>query len=115
MRKIPDNIDVFHARLNQVIEDSNINVAELEKMGVVSKTAIYNYRYTTRLPNSLVLARLSVYFNVSADWLLGLTNIKFRHLPCWIYDDGKYVCSDCGCMGKNTYSYCPNCGKMMDI
>lgn len=69
-------MDAFARQLKELREMSGLNQAQLaEKLGV-SRGSISFYENGDRIPDIEFLYRMSRYFSVSADWLLGLTNLS---------------------------------------
>ena len=68
--------DIFGDRLAEVMNDIRVSGAQLANDGVCNKDAVASYRRNERLPNGRTLLYLCSYLNVSADWLLGLSNEK---------------------------------------
>lgn len=65
-------------RIRDCYEKSPYNQTEIaEKIGVERK-ALNSYMNGRSQPNALGIARMAVLFNVSADWLLGLTSDPIR-------------------------------------
>jgi len=66
-----------YSRVKPLADKRGLSIKELgEKFGI-SDAAIY--RWQKHNPNSEIVAKLSEYFNVSSDYLLGLTDDP--HLP----------------------------------
>lgn len=63
-------------RLRQIRMEKELSQAEVAKMLGVSQQAVANYETGLRQPDTLTLTKLAQIFNVSTDWLLGLTNLK---------------------------------------
>lgn len=114
MAKPVDNIDIFCERLAEVLGDKHVHKLELERANVVSAPTLRRYLSGEAMPNALVLAKLASYLEVSADYLLGLSSKKSLP-PRWIFDADGPVCSYCGSSGNTWYSFCPTCGKEMNV
>lgn len=69
-------IDIFTQRLTQAIEDEGIVQAQMTEDGVVCFPALSRYKAGYCYPSMPTLLAMCEYLNVSADWLLGLTNEK---------------------------------------
>ena len=50
------------------------------RMGVAQST-LRRYALGERVPSIDMLAQVASFFNVSADWLIGLSSFKFRNSP----------------------------------
>ena len=69
----------FGDRLKILRDEKSITQKELGKILNVSDRVIGYYETNNRFPNDeTVLRNISEYFNVSVDWLLGLSNSKTR-------------------------------------
>lgn len=64
---------MFYERINMLINASGKTCSELSKAWGISRSAIFAYKGGDTAPNATVLMRICEYFNVSADWLLGLS------------------------------------------
>lgn len=72
-------------RLNYLLGRSKTTAAALARALGVSRQAVSMYTVGTTMPNAEKLCAIADYFNVSADWLLGRTDIQE------IYDGGKHM------------------------
>ena len=70
------NPDVFAKRFKEVMLEQGLSKSRLETDGVCQSETTLSYFRGERLPNSRTLACICSYLNVSADYLLGLTNEK---------------------------------------
>lgn len=114
MAKPVEDIDIFPERLAEAIGDKRVHKMNLQHADVVSAPTLRRYLSGDAMPNALVLARLASYLEISSDYLLGLSSIKTLP-PRWIFYDGEAICSNCGNRGNTWYSYCPTCGKAMNV
>lgn len=55
---------------------ANMSQEELAKLLGISRSAISSYENGTRSPNHDILIKIATIFNVSTDYLLGLSEIK---------------------------------------
>lgn len=62
-------------RLKELREQKNLTQAQLSKLLNISASTIGMYEQGRRFPDENLLKHISQYFNVSIDYLLGLTNI----------------------------------------
>lgn len=76
-RIVKDKYKVFSERLCQLIEEKGITQNQLAETIGKTRQTINGYTLGNTAPDSDTLIELSNYFNVSADYLLGLTK-----LPC---------------------------------
>lgn len=67
-------MDQFGTILSALRRSHNLSQAELGKIIYVSGATISNYENNTHLPDVPKLVSLANYFNVSRDYLLGLSN-----------------------------------------
>ncbi len=65
-------MDIFVARLNKLLEENKITKYKLAKDINVSKQTVLFWCDGTNEPKISYLKSLAVYFDVSADYLLGL-------------------------------------------
>lgn len=63
-------------RLRELREQRGISQKELGQMFDVKQNTISNWENGTRDPDTTTLAKLADFFDVSLDYLLGLTDIK---------------------------------------
>lgn len=66
----------FGGRLFALREENNINKTKLAKILNMSRSMITMYESGERMPSIEVLLKISDYFSVSIDWLLGRTENK---------------------------------------
>lgn len=71
------DFDLFCVRFNQLIEEKGISQLELSKAMNLSQPVISKLKkHTGQAPSADTIYLIAKYFNVSTDWLLGLTNIR---------------------------------------
>lgn len=63
-------------RIKELRMEKNIKQEDLARELSVSKSAIGMYERNEREPNNEITLKLSEFFNVSTDYLLGKTNIR---------------------------------------
>ena len=68
--------ETFAARLECMRKRKNISLAKLAKEIGVTRASLNRYEIANRTPNIEVLYKLAQYFNVSSDYLIGLTDCK---------------------------------------
>ena len=66
----------FTGRLNKLLQDSNLTREEFAKRCQVSGSALTNYLNGSRTPDAAKLKPICEEFSVSADWLLGLSDVR---------------------------------------
>lgn len=64
----------FRDRLNSLIERRKLTDAQCKMIFKISDKALYNARTHGKHPTPLVLKRMAEFFNVSENYLLGLTD-----------------------------------------
>ena len=70
------NVEVFSYRLTVLLDESNMKQIDLAKKIGTSNVTICRYLNGERIPRLDVVSRIANVFNVSLDYLLGLTNDK---------------------------------------
>lgn len=68
--------DIFVVRLNKIIDELDVSMGEISVDIGCGRDIVASYIRGDRMPNSRTLMNLCRYLNVSADWLLGLSNEK---------------------------------------
>ena len=107
--------NIIKDRIKELFKNKEIRDAYLEQDGIVSANSINSYCRGETYPNSRTLQSICSYFGVSADWVLGLSDI--RSLPFgWMWDEISEVwaCPYCYGTGEPHFAYCPNCGKQVN-
>ncbi len=69
----------FGSRLKELRIERGSSQKEVADDIAISTTAISQYESNSRFPNEETLKRLCMYYNISSDYLLGLTDAK--HAP----------------------------------
>ena len=84
---------IFAGRLKRLREDNGYTLEQLAKVlrDKYNIGATYgslgNYERATRIPNFFILSKLSEFFDVSSDFLIGLTDVKnARVIQTTIFD-----------------------------
>ena len=70
--------DTFGERLNMVLYEQKITQAELDKRTGIGRANISRYVCNKQMPTVDSLISICKTLNVSADWLLGLSDRKER-------------------------------------
>lgn len=83
-------IDEFSSKLKLLRKEKNLQQGELAKELGVSRGSISFYENGDRVPDIEFLSKASAYFDVSADWLLGLSDVRS------VESDVKIGCSVTG-------------------
>ena len=68
--------DIFQRRLSEVMNEAGISNSRFETDGVCIRESAASYKRGERMPSSRCLLYICNYLNVSADWLLGLSDEK---------------------------------------
>lgn len=77
MKNNHNKIDLTIAkRLEQIMIERQIYPAQVAKITGIKRTVIYAYVDGTHQPTAFNIKRLAIGLNVSADWLLGITDDK---------------------------------------
>ena len=66
----------FSNRLTELLEDNNLTQIQLAKKIGISNVTISRYFTGERNPRIDVITKIASFFNVSVDYLLGLSDIK---------------------------------------
>lgn len=69
----------FGSRLKEIRIENNISQKQVARDIGISTTTISQYESDSRFPNESMLKRLCLYYKISSDYLLGLTDTK--HVP----------------------------------
>lgn len=67
-------MDIFTSRFNGLIKENNIKQAELADILKVSRQCINDYVKGRNYPSLPVIVDICKYFDVSADYLLGISD-----------------------------------------
>lgn len=80
-------------RLKKLREDRNMTQIELGKVFNISHSTINRYENGLRQPDNETLISMANYFNVSVDYLLGLSNVRSSsdHISDAIKDDQELL------------------------
>ena len=77
----------FSTRLENLLEERNLTQRKLATELHIAPSTLNGYLRRGREPDFDTLIRLAEYFEVSTDYLLGVTNIRRPSLPPECYDD----------------------------
>ncbi|MCI8621068.1 MAG: helix-turn-helix transcriptional regulator [Clostridia bacterium] len=69
----------FNERLRELREDSNLTQKNLAKELMIDQRSLSFYEIGKYEPNLDTLSKIVLFFNVSADYLLGLTDNKIPY------------------------------------
>ena len=70
------NLEKFSYRLTVLLDENNMKQTELARKVGISNVTICRYLTAERLPRLDVVIKIASLFNVSVDYLLGLSNDK---------------------------------------
>ncbi len=70
------DIEKFNYRLIVLMEDFNMNQTDLSKKIGISNVTISRYLSGDRIPRLDVITKIAAIFNVSIDYLLGISDAK---------------------------------------
>ena len=68
----------FACKFNELLSDKNIEQAQFADDNKMSKSVISDYRHGKTEPKISALRIVADYFKVSADYMLGISNVKSR-------------------------------------
>lgn len=69
-------MSILGKRIKSLREDRRLNQVELSKMLNISNTTLSQYETGQRVPSDEVKIKISKIFDVSLDYLLGVTDVK---------------------------------------
>ncbi len=67
---------LFSERFKALREEKGLTQEELSKILGVGRSTIAGYETKSKQPNYELLNKISIFFDVSTDYLLGLTDVK---------------------------------------
>lgn len=76
----------FKENLTALIESRGITYVDLSAETNMAPTTLHRYVSGSRTPDLSNLVRLADYFNVSLDWLLGLSGERYNIMPQELQD-----------------------------
>ncbi|PKM94758.1 MAG: hypothetical protein CVU84_09605 [Firmicutes bacterium HGW-Firmicutes-1] len=77
-------MEKFGVRLKSLRKEHKLRQKDLAQALGLAQTTIANYEMNIRFPNEEILKKLSEYFNVSYDYLLGRNNLFYEVKPPFI-------------------------------
>lgn len=69
-------MNTFAERIKILMEENNLNYVQMAKKTGISKSVIRDWATEGHYPNSFNLMIVAEVFNVSCDWLLGMSNFR---------------------------------------
>ena len=77
----------FGTRLENLLEERNISQKQLSKELHIAPSTLNGYLRRNREPDFTTLTDLATYFDVSTDYLLGITNLRLPSTPTDDYNN----------------------------
>lgn len=76
-------------KIREIVLEKDVDITLIAKQMGISRSLFYSYMYYDITPNAVNLMKIAKQFNVSADWLLGLSDIKQRktNIDNWIEEE----------------------------
>lgn len=106
--------DIFAKRLGAILKEKGIAKTTLEKDGIININTLYSYLAGEIMPSARILQSLCSYVGVSADYLLGISNVK-DPVKSWVFIKGMWCCPYCNEAGEPGNRFCPNCGRRLNV
>lgn len=69
--------ECFSIRLKEVMRQNEVSQTALAKILNVQPATISRYTLGIRIPTVVVVVQIADYFNVSVDYLLGISDVKY--------------------------------------
>ncbi len=77
----------FSTRLENLLEERNISQKQLSTELHIAPSTLNGYLRREREPDFTTLIKLATFFEVSTDYLLGITNVRCPATPTDYYND----------------------------
>lgn len=77
---------IFQSRLKALMESRGLNIKALADDVNITTAALSRYLSGNRTPDLRYVVKLSEYFGVSIDWILGINGDRYEVLPQEIQD-----------------------------
>ena len=75
-------------RIREVILENDVDLTVISKRLGITRSLLWAYMYNDTTPNATNLMKIASGFSVSADWLLGLSDVKRIKGPAnWINEE----------------------------
>ena len=75
-KAVTDDFKVFPERLSELMKERNVTQEELAHELGIKRQTVSLYKNGQSTPDAAKLKNISLFFGVSSDWLLGLSNIR---------------------------------------
>lgn len=79
----------FSNRLENLLEENNLSQKQLSTELHIAPSTLNGYLRRNREPGFATLIKLANFFNVSTDYLLGVTNIRYPYTLSQSYHDSE--------------------------
>lgn len=89
-KAVTDDFKVFSKRLAALMKERNITQEELAHELGIKRQTVSLYKNGQSTPDAAQLKNIATFFDVSADWLLGLTNTRSQDI------DIRRICEKIG-------------------
>ena len=73
------NLELFNERLADLIHEKRLNTVKLANLIGIDNSTIYKWKNEPSKPSADALVKLAKFFNVSTDYLMGLTDNNVPH------------------------------------
>ena len=80
-----NHMEIFSIRLRNLLENRGISAADASISTGISNATMSRYLNGLRIPDSECLIKIALFFGVSMDWLMGLSENKLS-----TYSDDAY-------------------------
>ena len=75
-KTVSDDFKVFSERLSELMKEGGLKQQDLANVLEVKRQTVSLYMSGQSMPDAEQLKKIAVFFNVSADWLLGLSDVR---------------------------------------
>ena len=75
-KKVCDYYSTLAVRLRTLISEKGTNITKVAKVAEVTRQAVSAYQDGSSQPTADTLTKIAKHFNISVDWLLGLSKVK---------------------------------------
>ena len=79
-KAVTDDFKVFSKRLSALMKERNVTQEELAHELGIKRQTVSLYKNGQSTPDAAQLKNIATFFDVSADWLLGLTNTRSQDI-----------------------------------
>lgn len=116
-KAVTDDFKVFPERLSELMKERNVTQEELAHELGIKRQTVSLYKNGQSTPDAAQLKNISLFFGVSSDWLLGLSDVKSCDM------DIRAICEKTGLSEKAVsiisqelnFSECSGCNSLADI